>query len=92
MSAYGSVVARRDGSRVFAVFIQNVNDVANLPGKPPSSSFRSDMLGNFVSSSAVLAGGGVYEPCCREHLFYRRREAERYEPVCCSNRQMRLLH
>ena len=45
VSAYGSIVASGDGSRVFSLWIQNVNDVQNLPGKPPSKSFRADMLG-----------------------------------------------
>ena len=49
VSAYGSVTARPDGSRVFAVWIQNVNNVSHLPGKPASpATFRADMLGNFV--------------------------------------------
>ena len=48
VSAYGSVLARPDGSRVFAVWIQNVDDVANLPGQSPSAGFRADMLGEFV--------------------------------------------
>ena len=48
VSAYGSVVARGDGSRVFSLWIQNVHDVQNLPGKAPSNSFRADMLGEFV--------------------------------------------
>lgn len=48
VSAYGSVVARRDGSRVFALWVENVNDVQALPGSPPSSRFRADMLGEFV--------------------------------------------
>ena len=48
VSAYGSVVARDDGSRVFAVWIQNVNNVSHLPGAAPSDGFRADMLGAFV--------------------------------------------
>ena len=48
VSAYGSVAARKDGSRIFAIWIQNVNNITNLPGQKPSSSFRADMLGNFV--------------------------------------------
>lgn len=48
VSAYGSVVARPDGSRVFAVWIQNVHNVSHLPGAAPSTSFRADMLGAFV--------------------------------------------
>jgi hypothetical protein len=49
VSAYGSVAARSDGSRIFALWIQNVHNVSHLPGKPSSpATFRADMLGNFV--------------------------------------------
>ena len=48
VSAYGSVVARKDGSRVFALWIQNVNNISHVPGHAPSNSFRADMLGNFL--------------------------------------------
>merc|ERR1719321_183539 len=48
VSAYGSVTARPDGSRVFAVWVQNTKDVQNLPGHTPSPGFRADMLGQFV--------------------------------------------
>lgn len=48
VSAYGSVVARPDGSRVFALWVQNVNNVSHVPGGKPSNAFRADMLGNFV--------------------------------------------
>ena len=49
VSAYGSVAARADGSRVFALWIQNVHNVSHLPGEPPApAAFRADMLGNFV--------------------------------------------
>ena len=48
VSAYGSVAARQDGSRIFALWIQNVNNVSHLPGQQPSNTFRADMLGNFV--------------------------------------------
>ena len=34
-----AVVARPDGSRVFAVWIQNVHNVSHLPGAAPSTSF-----------------------------------------------------
>jgi len=47
-SAYGSVVARPDGSRVFALWVQNINNVENLPGEDPNPLFRADMLGNFL--------------------------------------------
>ena len=33
VSAYGSVAARPDGTRVFAYWIQNVNNVSHVPGK-----------------------------------------------------------
>lgn len=48
VSAYGSITARPDGSRIFALWIQNTGNVQNLPGGTPSSSFRADMLGQFV--------------------------------------------
>jgi hypothetical protein len=48
VSAYGSIAARKDGSRIFALWIQNVNNVSHVPGSKPSNSFRADMLGNFV--------------------------------------------
>ena len=48
VSAYGSIAARQDGSRIFAIWIQNVNNVSHLPGQKPSLTFRADMLGNFV--------------------------------------------
>ena len=44
----GSVTARPDGSRVFALWVQNVNNISHLPGAAPSKSFRADMLGEFV--------------------------------------------
>ena len=44
-SAYWSIAARPDGTRVFAIWVQNVNDVQNLPGQPPSNGFLADMLG-----------------------------------------------
>ena len=49
VSAYGSIAARKDGSRVFSLWIQNVHNISNLPGQPSSpKTFRADMLGNFV--------------------------------------------
>ena len=48
VSAYGSVIARPDGSRMFALWIQNTANVENLPGQKPSPYFRADMLGQFV--------------------------------------------
>lgn len=48
-SAYGSPLARPDGSRVFAIWVKNVNNVDHLPGDAPDpGGFRADMLGNFV--------------------------------------------
>ena len=48
VSAYGSITARPDGSRIFALWIQNVNGIDHIPGGKPSPGFRADMLGNFV--------------------------------------------
>lgn len=48
VSAYGSIGARADGSRLVAYWIQNTNNVSHVPDKPASASFRADMLGEFV--------------------------------------------
>ena len=48
VSAYGSVTARPDGSRVFALWVQNTDNVTHLPGQKASNSFRADMLGHFL--------------------------------------------
>ena len=49
VSAYGSIAARPDGSRIFALWIQNVNNISHLPNKPLCPSMAAaDMLGNFV--------------------------------------------
>ena len=61
VSAYGSVLARGDGSRVFALWIQNVHNVSHLPGQPPSSGFRADMLGEFVWKFSD-DGGATWSP------------------------------
>ena len=34
VSAYGSVTGRPDGSRIFALWIQNTDNVDHLPGHP----------------------------------------------------------
>ena len=47
-SSYGSVTARPDGSRIFAIYVWNAFNITNLPNQKPSSSFRADMLGQFV--------------------------------------------
>ena len=49
VSAYGSAFANQDGSRVFAVWVQNTRNVSHLPGAAPNpGGFRADMLGDFV--------------------------------------------
>jgi hypothetical protein len=49
VSAYGSVTARPDGSRVFALWVQNTGNVDHLPGQAPNPrGFRADMLGQFL--------------------------------------------
>jgi len=65
VSAYGSVTARPDGSRIFALWIDNVNNIDHLPGSAPSSHWRADMLGNFVWKYSDDAGHTVSQafPC-----------------------------
>lgn len=48
VSAYGSVTARPDGTRIFALWIDNTENIDHLPGGTPNSHFRADMLGQFV--------------------------------------------
>ena len=42
------MTSRVDGSRIFALWIQNTAGINHLPGKAPAESFRADMLGQFV--------------------------------------------
>eukprot|EP01052_Picozoa_sp_SAG31_P035805 SAG31_NODE_4368_length_3306_cov_15.927346_4_plen_75_part_00 len=48
VSAYGSITCRTDGSRCFAIYIYNENNVSHTPGNNASKGFRADMLGEFV--------------------------------------------
>jgi hypothetical protein len=48
VSAYGSIVGRPDGSRLFSMYIMNDHNVSHLPGANASASWRADMLGDFV--------------------------------------------
>eukprot|EP00941_MAST-03F_sp_MAST-3F-sp1_P001324 g1324.t1 len=43
-SSYGSVFARPDGSRIFAVYVANLEEVEGVPGAKPSNHWRADML------------------------------------------------
>ena len=77
-SSYGSITARPDGSRIFAVYVWNAFNVSHLPGQNASAGFRADMLGQFVwkySDDRVRFSFRQFTSFLTSHFPYTRQRA-----------------